>query len=127
MLVRLQQVQAVAKRNAATLLAELGAVNGLSWPEIPPGAEPAFLRLPVVVANTARTNRLFAALHGAGIGVSRSYQRSLPDLYAGLLPTRIEDFPGARKLARDLLTLPVHPGVGAADLARMVKICRGSE
>jgi dTDP-4-amino-4,6-dideoxygalactose transaminase len=79
----------------------------------------------VVAVNTALADRLYTELHGTGIGVSRSYTRSLPDLYAGVLPARSDEFPGAAKLASDLLTLPIHLGVEVADLARTIEICWG--
>lgn len=123
-LVRLGGVQATARRYAETLVSELRDVTGLSWPQILPASEPVFLRLPVVAADRALADRLFDRLHRAGIGVSRSYRRTLPDLYAATLPAQRAAYPGADKLATDLLTLPVNAYLKPADLARVVDICR---
>lgn len=118
-LARLAQIHATRRRNAWRLMAQLTEFDFVTLPEISPGAEPVFLRLPIVVEGKKRTNRLFDLLWREGIGVSRSYWRTLPDLFSGVLPSNGEEFPGASRLAACLLTLPTHSYLGEEDFARI--------
>jgi dTDP-4-amino-4,6-dideoxygalactose transaminase len=88
---------------------------------------PAFLRLPIVAQNREQAIRLYARLWRAGLGGSRSYYRTLPDLYAGRLPADGRAYPGADRLATALLTLPTHAYLTGDDLTRIVEICRSIE
>ncbi|RPI55249.1 MAG: hypothetical protein EHM56_05435, partial [Chloroflexi bacterium] len=96
---RLESVQAQGRRNAARLMAELAEFPFVSLPHVSPDAVPAFLRLPVVLDRQERADRLFDELWRQGIGVSRSYWRTLPDLFSGVLQPGEESFPGAVRLA----------------------------
>jgi dTDP-4-amino-4,6-dideoxygalactose transaminase len=116
---RLEAHQSTSRSNAQRLMAGLAEFDGISFPEVPPGAEPVYLRLPVLVENEHRANRLFDLLQQEGIGVSRSYWRSLPDLFSEILFIDERDFPGAARLARCLLTLPTHTYLQEQDLARI--------
>jgi dTDP-4-amino-4,6-dideoxygalactose transaminase len=82
--------------------------------------------LPLVTASVEQADRLFHVLSREGIGVSRSYYRTLPDLYAvqlagrpGFLPG--SNYPGAAHLAGCLLTLPTNSHLGDPDLARIAR------
>jgi len=113
---RIDREQAIRRRHAARLIDGLRDLGSVAIPEIAPGAEPAFLRLPVVMNDGANANRLFAELGRRGIGVSRSYRRSLADLFSGRLGTNPVDFPGASRLAECLLTLPTHSYLQERDI-----------
>jgi dTDP-4-amino-4,6-dideoxygalactose transaminase len=119
---RLGPVQAEARRNAGRLMADLAEFDFLTVPYIPPDAVPAFLRLPVVIDREERASRLFDVLWQEGIGVSRSYWRSLPDLFSGMLGTDERHFPGAARLATCLLTLPTHSYLRDEDLTKIVDV-----
>jgi len=116
---RLEGVQSIGRRNARRLMARLAEFDFVTLPHIPQEAEPVFLRLPIVVRGEERSGRLFELLRQAGIGVSRSYGHSLPDLCSGVFRTSGQGFPGASRLARCLLTLPTHPYVREEDFARI--------
>jgi dTDP-4-amino-4,6-dideoxygalactose transaminase len=116
---RLEAYQSSSRRNARRLMAGLAEFDGVSFPEIPSGAEPVYLRLPVLVEDEHHAIRLFDLLEQEGIGVSRSYWRSLPDLYSRILLSDERDFPGAARLARCLLTLPTHTYLQEQDLTRI--------
>jgi dTDP-4-amino-4,6-dideoxygalactose transaminase len=109
--------------NARILREGLEGLEALTLPDIPAGAVPAFLRLPVVVENEETASRLYARLWQAGLGVSRSYYRTLPDMYAGRVAADGRAYPGAERLATDLLTLPTHAYLAEGDLARIIEIC----
>jgi dTDP-4-amino-4,6-dideoxygalactose transaminase len=108
MLERLDKVHATRRLNAAGLMTLLGEFPFVAIPDIPTGAEPVFLRLPVIVDSPERAEYLSQELGRSGIGVSRSYQRTLPDLYSNSIPASSRAFSGASRLASCLLTLPTH-------------------
>jgi perosamine synthetase len=116
---RLASVQATNRHNAERLMAQLAEFSFISLPEIPPDSEPVFLRLPIVVQREELANRLFNELWREGIGVSRSYWRTLPDMFSKELGTNERDYPGAVQLARCLLTLPTHTRLREEDFARI--------
>lgn len=118
-LARLDEIENARRENARRLLTLLGEFDFVTLPEIAPDAEPRFLRLPFVVKGEELANRLFDMLSGQGIGVSRSYLRTLPDLFSGVVPSNGQEFPGASSLASCLLTLPTHAYLREEDVARI--------
>ncbi|MGD8791945.1 MAG: DegT/DnrJ/EryC1/StrS family aminotransferase [Anaerolineae bacterium] len=121
---RLDGIQATSRQNARQLMDRLAEFTFVRWPTIPAGAEPVFLRLPLVVEGEEVANRLFDRLWEAGIGVSRSYWRTLADLFSEELGTDEQDYPGAARLARCLLTLPTHTYLKQDDFARISRAFR---
>lgn len=80
-----------------------------------PGAEPGWLRLPVLLDGRARD--MAAAPAAARLGIVRSYPRPLHRLRP-LAPSLIsvEAYPGADRLAAELYTLPTHGRLAARDV-----------
>jgi perosamine synthetase len=115
----LDRIQVTRRRNAQRLTNLLSGFGFVSLPQIPPGADPVFLRLPIVVDREERADRLFDLLDRSGCGGSRSYRRSLHDLYSGRLPGEPRQFPGAERLATCLLTLPTHHHLREDDFGRI--------
>jgi dTDP-4-amino-4,6-dideoxygalactose transaminase len=107
----------VRRAHAARLLTR--RKGGLTPIRIVPGAEPGYLRLPF----TASASALSAAgsLAARRLGVIHGYPEALCDLtgFADRALNRAEPFPGARALARRLITLPVHSMLSEADLAAL--------
>jgi dTDP-4-amino-4,6-dideoxygalactose transaminase len=104
--------------------------------EVPPGLElrharPAAdgtcgaLRHPVLIAGGLQG--LGAGPGVRSLGIERSYPQVLPDLDAASAWGRGsgELWPGARRLVRELVTLPTHSRVGDHDFARIVRRLRG--
>lgn len=118
---RLGTVQATAAKNAQKIIEQLSEFNYVNIPRINPEAEPVFLRLPVVLDHEDRATRIFNGLNQVGVGVSRSYSQTIPELYAKDFPTSGE-YPGASRLARCLLTLPTHAYLREEDIDRMIKV-----
>jgi len=121
---RLESLQAMSRRNARRLMACLAEFGFVTLPQIPEGAEPVFLRLPFVVEGEEHANRVFAQLWQEGIGVSRSYWRTLPDLFSGTLSTSKRAYPVASRLASCLLTLPTHAYLKEQDFERIASAFR---
>jgi dTDP-4-amino-4,6-dideoxygalactose transaminase len=117
---RLDDVEATRRRNARRLMSALADFDFMTLPAIAPGADPAFLRLPLIVREPELADRLFDLLAPAGIGVSRSYGRSLAEVFPSLALAQEGGFPGAERLARCLLTLPTHPYLRERDFDRIL-------
>lgn len=115
LLKRADTVHGLWRDNAAKLCAELQDFNFLKIPRTLSSSQPVYLRFPVVIETHLRRERIFKKLEYAGIGVSRSYQFTLPDIIRAP-----GEFPGAEKLARNLITLPTNHFLRDDDIA---KIC----
>jgi perosamine synthetase len=124
---RLEGIQATSARNARKLMERLAEFEFLKLPRIAPEAEPVFLRLPIILENEILANQVFHELSQVGIGVSRSYSRTLPDLYAQEFPAQVKVYPGAKKLADCLLTLPTHVYLQESDIERIVGVIKHIE
>ncbi|MCP4362239.1 MAG: hypothetical protein GY796_29890 [Chloroflexi bacterium] len=121
---RAKQTNAIRRRHARQLMSQLATFDFITFPQISPEAEPVFLRLPLVARNKEIADQLFQTLWEAGLGVSRSYTKTLPDLFASQLNLSIDkrsNFPGAKRLADCLLTLPTHSYMSDEDTLRIVK------
>jgi hypothetical protein len=124
---RLDGIQSVWRRNARLLKERLAEFEFVTLPKATGGADPAFLRLPIVVDQVAGAEVLFDLLWQQGIGVSKSYVRTLEDLYSDRLPVTpfrtgpVDEgrYPGAIKLASCLLTLPTHTYLTEEDIDRI--------
>jgi dTDP-4-amino-4,6-dideoxygalactose transaminase len=104
---------------------ESGALPEGSAPCQPLAAgECGWLRCPLVAPDGARADRL--AREATNFGVARGYPVALPDLPAAapLLAGAPGAFPGARRLAETLLTLPTHAAVARSDLRGVERVLR---
>ncbi len=122
---RLTQVNAIRRRHARQIMSHLAPFDSITFPQIPSEANPIFLRLPLIAKTKSIANQLFHALWEAGLGVSRSYSKTLPDLFASQLNIPINkrsSFPGATHLADCLLTLPTHPYMSEEDIRRIATV-----
>lgn len=86
---------------------------GLVYP--PAGAEPGYLRFPIMLEGPARDAALEA--RARKLGIARSYPLTLPKLPAArrLAAHGVHTYPGAERLARGLFTLPTHSRLNDAD------------
>jgi len=111
------------RAKAERLIGLLAEFDFVQIPALDPasGAEPIYLRLPVLVANETLREELFQRLWAAGIGVGRMYGRTL----AEFLPALDQGpYPGAQQIAQRLLTLPTHHYVTDRDMARIAEVFR---
>jgi dTDP-4-amino-4,6-dideoxygalactose transaminase len=109
--------EAVVRRiHARRLTDAIGAGAELRTYAAPPGTEAGYLRLPVLAGE--RAIAATRAVHSRRLGIWPSYPQSLADL-AGFGERRLnrdEPLPGARMLARRLVTLPTHGHLQRRDL-----------
>ncbi len=119
-LARLGEYTGVRVRNAGRLREALEGLPGFSMPRVLPGAEPAYVRYPVFVEPRRRAG-VIVALERAGIGATASYPLALMDVpeVARRLPGDQQPTPGAREVARRIVTLPTH-AYSPHDLGRRI-------
>lgn len=113
----------VRRANAARLLARVGA--HLTAIPVPGDAVPGYVRLPFLADDGARREALTP--EGRAMGLMPGYPLALCDLggFAARVLNRELPFPGARTLARRLITVPVHSLLRSSDQARLDTWVRG--
>jgi dTDP-4-amino-4,6-dideoxygalactose transaminase len=121
---RIHQIQMVSKHNAHSLMDILTGFDFVSVPELKPEADPVFLRLPIILAEEKLEKILFDRLQKSGCGVSRSYWRTIPEVFPDQFASSLNNTPGATHLARCLLTLPTHAYLRKSDFDRIAKAFR---
>ncbi len=116
------------RRNAAALARGLAGVPGLEVPSVAPDARHAFnlftLRLDPQILRMSRHD-FQQALARRGIETAVHYPVPLhrQPIFRGFGTDR--DFPVSTRLTETVLSLPVHPGLSARDLRRIVRSVRG--
>jgi len=116
----------IRRRHAERLRSGIDGIEGIEIPRAVPGADPVYLRFPMLARDTAHRSELLARLRAAGIAASASYPTAVGDIpgIARYLAPDQEPCPGARSIATRILTLPTHPGVEPEDAERMVTAVR---
>lgn len=117
---RSEDINKIRRRNAYQLMDFIAGLDFFHFPDIPPHAEPVFLRLPFIVNKKRVGVRLFKILNREGIGVSKSYFRTLPELYADQSAVNQDNYKGAKHLAQCLYTLPTHAYMHEKDFSRIM-------
>lgn len=116
------------KANAARLTEGLSGIEGLTLPVELPGRSHVWHQYTVLVGSEARVTRdeLSAALAERGVGSGVYYPRVVfdYDCYRGHPRVIDGDFPVARRVAGECLSLPVHPYLSDADLDVVVESVR---
>jgi len=119
---------AARRRNAVRLSEGLAGIGGLVLPTVPAGREPVWHQYTVRVTSSARLDRdaLARALAAAGIETGVYYPRVVfdYDCYRQHPLVRAADVPRARRMANEVLSLPVHDRLGDEELARIVAAVR---
>lgn len=122
--VQLRRLEGLIKKRRALVDCYRRALDGLPL-KLP--AEPAHVRhawhifiVRLIPPYHRRRNRIAAELKRRGIGVSLHYQPiHLYRFYRRRYGYRPGDFPVAEELARQILTLPLHPRMKKADVQRV--------
>ncbi|MEU7787077.1 DegT/DnrJ/EryC1/StrS family aminotransferase [Amycolatopsis sp. NPDC049159] len=130
-LAKLDQLTAARQANAKRLSEGLAGTPGLDVPKVLPGREHVWHQYTVLVGPHAFLSRdeLAAALTERGIGNGIYYPKIVfdYDCYAGhdLIPgARVEDFPVAKAVSEQALSLPVHPHLTESDLDTIIETVR---
>ena len=118
----------IRREHADQLRVGIEGVEGIEVPRPLEGANPVYLRFPILARDESHRARLLRGFREAGIVASPSYPTSIGDIpgIAQYLAPDQAPCPGARSIATRILTLPTHSGVTPRDLEVMVRIIRRS-
>lgn len=120
---RLTAITNARRANAAYYDAELADVPGITVPAVPPGARHAYHQYSLLVDGDATPNgadrdavRAFLTERNVGSAIYYPLPLHLHPVFAryGYGPG---DFPIAERVARQIVALPIHPGLERAQLA----------
>jgi dTDP-4-amino-4,6-dideoxygalactose transaminase len=123
---RMQKRQA----NAERLSAGLAGIDGIVVPEQTPGRRHVWHQYTIRVTEEAALSRddLVQRLTAANIGTGVYYPRAISDYDCYREHPRVVqgDFPEARRAAREVLSLPVHPWLTSDELDQIIESVRGA-
>jgi len=107
----------IRRRHAAMLLDRVAGHPAFRAIEPPAAALPGYLRLPLLACEDLRAP--FTRADAARLGIMPGYPLALADLagFESRIVNRFGGFPGARRLAAGLGTLPTHSRLLMRDLA----------
>jgi dTDP-4-amino-4,6-dideoxygalactose transaminase len=116
---KMPRLQAIRRGNATTLNAGLDGIPGIAPPTERTGYTHAWHQYTIRVANGR--DELKAHLESRGVYPQVYYPTPLhkTELFRKLGYNN-QEFPVAEKLSREVLSLPVHPGVTNKGLARII-------
>ena len=128
---RLNEVTERRQRNAEALTAALDGTVGLILPQVPSDRTHVFHQYTVRVTPDARLDRdaLATAIADAdGIGSGVYYPKVVYDYdaYRSHDLVRLDDVPRAQTIASEVLSLPIHPTLAAADFERIAGAVRSA-
>jgi dTDP-4-amino-4,6-dideoxygalactose transaminase len=92
-------------------------VGDLRLPPVPPGSEPVWHLYEI---RTGRADELAAFLDERGIQTGRHYPSPAPDASVRTSRPWTRRLLGERALARELVSLPIYPGLGEDRLDAVV-------
>jgi dTDP-4-amino-4,6-dideoxygalactose transaminase len=123
---KLPELTAVRAANAASLANALRATATLETVRLLDGASPGYTRLPMLVREAAARASLVRTLDECGYGATVSYPSALCDVPEIIPHLFAEDrqLPGARRVARHIVTLPVHPYCPPGYAERIARVVR---
>lgn len=98
----------------------------LELPQPPAGANPVYLRFPIIIRTPELRERLLAVLQAAGFGATASYPSSTLDVpeVQSFINHELSHASAGRALAARILTLPTHPYVRPQHIERICTIIR---
>ncbi len=118
---RLEEHNARRRRHAAFYSKVLEDLEGIEVPCIPEGTLPVFHQYTVKVPG--KRDALLAFLRERGVGCEVYYPLPL-HRQVFLEPYGYGPFPVAERLSREVLSIPVHPGLSQGDLEEVVGLIR---
>ena len=125
---RLKEITAARSANAQRLTAELAGTTGLLLPAVPDDRTHVWHQYTVRVLEEAPVRRaeFCDRLADAGVGHGVYYPRLMHHYpcYAASPQVMTDDTPAALTMTAQVVSLPVHPGLSRADLARIVSSVR---
>lgn len=121
---RLKEITAARNANAASITAGLTGTPGLLLPGVPPGRSHVWHQYTVRIAPDAPVSReeFCTRLTRAGVGHGIYYPKLMHDYpcYRANPRVVLDHTPRARQMTAQVVSLPVHPGLDAMALAKVV-------
>ncbi|MFH1701756.1 MAG: aminotransferase class V-fold PLP-dependent enzyme [Candidatus Zixiibacteriota bacterium] len=118
MIERLEQINKDRIKIANKYMVALSSISGVDSPDIPAGAEPCYLRMPILIYDNVKRDKILKKGHAIGIsGLYPGTVSSIPALSSDM--TNNSDCPNAAKVANALITLPTHFGVTDEDIDKI--------
>jgi perosamine synthetase len=119
-----------ARRRVASMLSEaLGDIEGVILPAVPAGRDHAWHRYTIRLDPSIDRDAVGAKMEADGIEARVYYPQVVPDMEPYVGHPRIDvsqPLERARAAARTVLSVPCHPGIGEADVARMAGSLRAA-
>lgn len=127
-LTRLGEVETARRKNAQLLSAGLTDLEGIVLPHEPIGRKHVFHQFTIRVTSDAPVTRdeLHERLHGHGVGSAVYYPGPVFDHACFYADERVgrPQTPEARRAAREVLSLPVHPKLDESDVCCIIDTVR---
>jgi perosamine synthetase len=114
---KLDKMNDARRRNARVMTGILSGVEGVTPPIERPWAKHVYNQYVVRISSVIGRDRVKERLEEMGIETAIHYPRALPDqpIYKRLGLECVDGCPNARQAAKEVLSLPVHPGVSEDD------------
>ncbi len=127
---RLKEITAARNANAARLTSGLRGTPGLLLPAVPLGRSHVWHQYTARVTADAPVSRdeFCSSLTRAGVGHGIYYPKLMHDYpcYQASPRVILDDTPRARQMTGQVVSLPVHPGLDATALAKVVDAAAGA-
>lgn len=116
---RLDDLSSIRRQNADALRTALNGLPGLRFASTLADTEPVYTRLPIFISDPEQRVEVLRRLNRRGVVASVSYPQAISDIaeLQNHLTPGSTDTPGARQVAREIITLPTHPYVTTEDVA----------
>jgi perosamine synthetase len=89
------------------------------------GSSVPYLRFPIVLSTPEAREALYARSQRRGLGLSAGYPTPVSDIPAIRSAFNARQFPSARRVAQNLLTLPTHHWLSEKDKRAIADLCQG--
>jgi perosamine synthetase len=83
-----------------------------------------YLRFPIVLSTSKARETLYERSQKRGLGLSAGYPTPVSDIPDIRLSFNAKQFPSARRVAQNLLTLPTHHWLSEKDKRAIADVCR---
>jgi perosamine synthetase len=83
-----------------------------------------YLRLPLVVSTPKERERIYSISQKRGLGLSTAYPSAVNEIPEIQSSFDGQSFPSARRLSKNLLTLPTHQWLSQKDMTAITELCR---
>jgi perosamine synthetase len=127
---KLEKLNEARRRNAEILTSILSRVEGIVPPVEKSWARHVYHQYVIRVTGSYPLTRdeLLERLRRAGVGAAVHYPRAIPDqpLYRRLGIDCPQGCPEARRAAREVLSLPVHPCLSRDDVEYVARLVAGA-